>query len=86
MSDPDEVARLLGVLRRHCDDVGTDYDAIEKQVMGGRLNPDAADYLPTMERLARLGVDLVVLNVRPRQQLEWVEKLAAEVVPRLAAL
>lgn len=70
VSDPDEVARLLDVLRRHCDTVGTDYDAIEKQVMGGRLNPDAEDYLPAMERLAGLGVDLVVLTVRPGRQLE----------------
>ncbi|MEZ3159465.1 LLM class F420-dependent oxidoreductase [Microbacterium sp. BWT-B31] len=84
--DPDEVAHLLGVLRRHCDDVGTDYDAIQKQVMGGALDPDAPDYLPAMERLSALGVDLVVLGVRPNRQLEWVEKLAAQVVPRLAEL
>jgi F420-dependent oxidoreductase-like protein len=86
VSDPDEVERLLGVLRRHCDAVGTDYDAIEKQVMGSRLDPDAADFLPTIERLAASGVDLVVLGVRPNQQLQWIEKLTKDVVPRLAAL
>lgn len=86
VSDPDEVERLLGVLRRHCDDVGTEYDAIEKQVMGGRLDPDASDYFSMMERLARIGIDLVVLNVRPNRQQEWVEKLAADVVPRIASM
>lgn len=82
-SIPEEVAHLLDALRRHCDDLGTDFDAIEKQVMGGRLNPDASDYFATMERFAALGIDLVVLNVRPNAQLEWIERLSTEVVSRL---
>lgn len=82
-SIPEEVAHLLDALRRHCDDLGTDYDAIEKQVMGGRLDPGADDYLATIERFAALGVDLVVLNVRPNAQLEWIERLSTDVLPRL---
>lgn len=85
-SVPDDVARLLDALRRHCDDVGTDYDAIEKQAMAGRLNPDAQDYFATIERLASLGIDLVVLNVRPNAQLAWIEKLSRDVIPRLRDL
>jgi F420-dependent oxidoreductase-like protein len=84
--DPDEVAHLLDVLRRHCDTVGTDYDAIEKQVMTTRLTPDTAEYWSTMERLAGLGVDLVVMGVRPNDQVGSVERYAAEALPRLAEL
>ncbi|WP_417563023.1 LLM class F420-dependent oxidoreductase [Microbacterium sp.] len=82
-SDPDEAAHLLDVLRRHCDTVGTDYDAIEKQVMGTRLDPSAPEFWPSMQRFAALGVDLVVFGVRPNAQQAWVETLAADVVPRL---
>lgn len=85
-SEPDAVAELLDVLRGHCDALGTDYDAIEKQVMASRLDPDDADFYPTVQRYADLGVDLVVLGVRPNRQLEWTERLAAEVVPRLREL
>jgi F420-dependent oxidoreductase-like protein len=84
--DPDEVAHLLDVLRRHCDTVGTDYDAIEKQVMATRLQPSDDAYWPTMERLAALGVDLVVMGAHPNDQVGSVERFATEVVPRLAEL
>lgn len=83
-ADPEEVADLLDVLRRHCDDVGTDYDAIEKQALAGRLNPDAPGWLDQVKRLRDLGIDLVVLSVRPDRQLEWVTRLADEVVPRVS--
>ncbi|WP_029146532.1 LLM class F420-dependent oxidoreductase [Microbacterium luticocti] len=85
-ADPDEAAHLLDVLRRHCDTVGTDYDAIEKQVMGTRLDPGDARFWPTMERFAAIGIDLVVFGVRPGHQLESVEALAAGVLPRLREL
>jgi F420-dependent oxidoreductase-like protein len=85
-SDPDEAAHLLDVLRRHCDALGTDYDAIEKQVMGTRLDTSDPGFWPAMERFAALGVDLVVFGVRPGHQLESVETLAADVLPRLSQL
>jgi F420-dependent oxidoreductase-like protein len=85
-ADPDDAAHLLDVLRRHCDAAGTDYDAIEKQVMGSRLDPASAQFWPTMERFAALGVDLVVFGVRSGRQVESVETLAADVVPRLTEL
>lgn len=85
-SDPDEVEHLLGVLRGHCDRLGTDYDAIEKQVMMTRADPSSPEFLPAIERYARAGVDLVVLGVRPGHQVESVEELAEHVLPRLAGV
>jgi F420-dependent oxidoreductase-like protein len=86
VSDPGEVERLLGVLRDHCDRLGTDYDAIEKQVMGSRFDTSAPEFLPTMRRLADAGVDLVVFGLPRGAQREAAEKLVAEVVPALAGL
>src|SRR4051794_12980060 len=53
------VRHKLDVLRRHCDAVGRDYDAIEK-TMSSRL---AADDTPRAftERVAALGIDHVIL-------------------------
>ncbi|MDQ1129685.1 LLM class F420-dependent oxidoreductase [Microbacterium sp. SORGH_AS_0888] len=85
-SDPDQVVHLLEVLRRHCDDVGTDYDAIEKQVMANGLDRSAPDFLPTMQRLGDAGVQLAVFGVRPQTQRETAEEIVRDVVPALAAL
>ncbi|HKT56802.1 MAG TPA: LLM class F420-dependent oxidoreductase [Microbacterium sp.] len=84
--EPEAVAHLLDVLRRHCDTVGTDYDAIEKQIITTRLDPFADEYLAQAEQWAKLGIDLVVMGVRPNDQVGWTERLAADVVPRLAEL
>jgi F420-dependent oxidoreductase-like protein len=84
--DPDDVAHLLDVLRGHCDALGTDYDAIEKQIMATRLRPDSEEFWPTMERLAGLGIDLVVFGVRPNDQVATTSRLAEAVLPRLAEL
>ncbi|MGP3536388.1 LLM class F420-dependent oxidoreductase [Microbacterium sp. RD1] len=85
-NDPDEVAHLLDVLRRHCETVGTDYDAIEKTVIGSALDPFADTFLPHMERLAALGITQVALGARPADTVGQVERVAAEVLPRLAEL
>ncbi|MDX2377532.1 LLM class F420-dependent oxidoreductase [Microbacterium sp. LRZ72] len=82
-SDVDEVAHLMDVLRRHCDALGTDFDAIEKQVMAGRRDPFGDDFLPDMQRLRALGIDLAVLNVRKPDPRGWTERLATEVLPHL---
>lgn len=85
-SQPDDVAHLLEVLRRHCDALGTDYDAIEKQVMGTRLDPTDAQFWPAMERLSELGIDLVVFGVRPGDQVATTARIAEQVLPRLGEL
>ncbi|GGH44382.1 LLM class F420-dependent oxidoreductase [Microbacterium album] len=85
-SEPDEVAHLLDVLRGHCDRLGTDYDAIEKTVIASGADPFAPEFLGRMERLARLGITQVVLGNRPEDPAGAVERLAEEVLPRLAKL
>ena len=38
-SSPDDVEHKLDVLRRHCDDVGRDYDEIRKTIIANNLRP-----------------------------------------------
>lgn len=84
---PEEVQHKLDVLRAHCDDVGTDYDAIEKTVIVG-ADPVGAtdDFLATAEAYAGLGVDMVVAGPAGDDPVAWTTEVAARVVPRLASL
>src|ERR1700728_162640 len=59
-SSPDVVRHKLDVLRGHCDDLGRDYDSIQKTILA-QVNPegDVSEFLSAMERYAALGIDLV---------------------------
>ncbi|MHA3703821.1 LLM class F420-dependent oxidoreductase [Jatrophihabitans sp. YIM 134969] len=55
-----DLAHKLDVLRRHCDDVGRDYDEIEKTVMGpmdiGADGENVDAFVETLRGYAELGV------------------------------
>jgi alkanesulfonate monooxygenase SsuD/methylene tetrahydromethanopterin reductase-like flavin-dependent oxidoreductase (luciferase family) len=85
--DPDVVAHKLEVLARHCDAEGRDPATIEKTILGfGDPLDDVDAFVATMDRYARLGVDLVeVMPVGP-DPVGWVARFGEQVVPRLAEL
>ncbi|MFG6443879.1 LLM class F420-dependent oxidoreductase [Microbacterium sp. P07] len=87
-AEPAEVARLLDVLRAHCDRLGTDYDAIEKTVISGSRDPYSTEFLGEMQQLADLGVTMVVLGRDPADSdpVGQVARISEEVLPRLAQL
>ncbi len=76
------------VLRHHCDDVGRDYDSIERTVLGqwrgGRQA--AADLISTCRELAQAGVQHTILSIVGRDEPAAVEILGREVIPAVAAL
>jgi F420-dependent oxidoreductase-like protein len=82
---PEQIAHKLDVLRRHCDDVGTDYDAIEKTFMG-RLDPvaDPDAFLSSMGEYAALGIDLVTIYPTAGDPVAWTTSVVEDVVPRLS--
>ena len=51
----DDYAHKLDVLRRHCDDVGRDYDQIEKTIMVPWRPDDVDGQLRELEHMASLG-------------------------------
>jgi alkanesulfonate monooxygenase len=80
-----DLAHKLGVLRAHCEQVGRDYDTIEKTVLlpldrgarGERVPPLLAE----LRRLGAIGIDHVIGPVRGGDPQAAVELLGKRVVP-----
>jgi F420-dependent oxidoreductase-like protein len=73
---PDEVAQKLDVLRRHCDDVGRDFDEIEVTAMFRNLptDPSTDDVLMAADEFARIGVSSLVTGAVGDDPAGWLEK------------
>lgn len=84
---PEAIAHKLEVLRRHCDDVGRDFDDIEKTMIGS-MDPtaDVDAFLTAMKPYADLGVSLVTLTPQGDDPVAWTTTVCEEVLPRLADL
>ena len=82
------VRTKLEVLRRHCDEVGSDYATIEKTTLGGvHLAPGhqtAADVLAQLRALADLGVQHAIFNMPNVQALAPLEVFGREIIPEVA--
>jgi len=78
------------VLRRHCDAVGRDYDAIEKTVYyltdvgeNGERVPAVLDDLTT---LAKAGANTAIGALRGVETITPIEIVGRQIIPRIAAL
>ena len=83
---PGDVAHKLDVLRGHCAAEDRDYDSIEKTVLITR--PALADvdrFLADVAEYAALGVTEVE-TMPDRHPVEFAERLAEQVMPRLSAI
>jgi alkanesulfonate monooxygenase len=76
-----EVAHKLEVLRRHCDDLGRDYDEIEKTVMAPFDLSDVDGLLRELERLAGLGIQHVHGRLPDVSTIAPIELMGEKVVP-----
>ena len=84
---PEVVAHKLDVLRRHCDDVGRDYDSIRKTMIAmGDPVADRDGFLSSMERYAAAGISLVTLVPQGDDPVAWTSRLCEDVLPRLKGL
>jgi alkanesulfonate monooxygenase len=85
-----ELEHKLDVLRRHCDELGRDYDEIEKTVMRpldpGANGENVDELLRELERLGKLGVAHVHSRVRDVETIRPLEILAERVIPAIADL
>jgi F420-dependent oxidoreductase-like protein len=89
-SDVEGTRHKLDVLRRHCDDVGRDYDEIDKTIVNG---VDGADpvaepdgFVREMAEYAALGFDLVTLMPPTDDPVGWTTAVCEGVLPRLSEL
>ena len=90
VGDTPELEHKLDVLRKHCDDVGRDYDEIRKTVIT-RLDPGphgehAGEILARLERLAALGVTHVQTQVPNVFEIRPLETFAERIIPAAANL
>jgi F420-dependent oxidoreductase-like protein len=85
-----ELEHKLDVLRRHCDEVGRNYDEIEKTVMGpldpGPDGENVEELIGSMRRLASLGVTHYHGSVPGVASLTPLKLLGERVIPEVAAL
>jgi alkanesulfonate monooxygenase SsuD/methylene tetrahydromethanopterin reductase-like flavin-dependent oxidoreductase (luciferase family) len=87
-SDPKEFRHKMDVLRRHCDEVGRDFDEIERfaglRLMrpGGRQRLAAAEILDNVGELAEVGAQGVFLVLPRVSEPETIEQFAEEVIAR----
>jgi alkanesulfonate monooxygenase len=83
-----DLAHKLDVLRRHCDDLGRDYDSIEKTVMGpldpGPDGSNAGALIDSMRAMAALGITHYHGSVPDVASIRPLELLAECVMPEAA--
>jgi F420-dependent oxidoreductase-like protein len=85
-TSPADVAHKFDVLREHCAAEGRDYDGIEKTVLITR--PALADvdaFVSDAAEYAALGA-VEVQTMPDRHPVEYAERLAEQVAPRIAKL
>ncbi len=84
----DAVRAKLEVLRRHCDEVGRDYAAVEKTVLDSvHLAPgklDAAGVIARCRDLSALGVQHVIFNMPNVQEIAPLDTFGREIIPAVA--
>lgn len=72
---PDEVAHKLDVLRGHCDDLGRDYDEIEKTIIvGDEPLADPDGFRRNMEAFSELGITKSWISIRGDDPVAFVEQ------------
>ncbi|MEV0034089.1 LLM class F420-dependent oxidoreductase [Nocardia sp. NPDC050793] len=85
---PQDVEHKLDVLRRHCDEVGRDYDEIRKTIMASSPRPtlDTRDeFVRAMADYAKLGVQAAIVVPTTGSPAAWIDGFAPA-VPQLAEL
>jgi F420-dependent oxidoreductase-like protein len=85
-----ELAHKLDVLRQHCEDIGRDYDEIQKTVMmpfdPGPNGENADAILERFEEMAGLGVTHVHGSLKDVGTFRPIEVMAEKVIPAAANL
>jgi F420-dependent oxidoreductase-like protein len=86
----DSVRSRLEILKRHCDDVGRNYDDIERtsldavHIAPGQMS--AADVIKQCQELSSIGIQHAIFNMPNVHDITPLEVFAREIIPEVAAL
>jgi len=84
---PDAIRHKLEVLRGHCEQVGTDYEALEKtMIFRGDPTQDPDAFLAVMETYATLGISMITMTPPGDDPVAWATDMSERVVPRLSEI
>jgi alkanesulfonate monooxygenase len=86
----EEMARKLDVLKRHCEDVGRDYDEIERTALGqvylGPGGVSVSDLIGLCRSLAGIGIQHFIFSMPNDHEITPIETIGREVIPEVADL
>jgi F420-dependent oxidoreductase-like protein len=84
----DLLRHKLDVLKAHCDDLGRDYDTIERTTLGtvhlapGAMTPD--DVIATCRDLADAGIQHAIFNMPNTHEITPIETFGETIIPAVA--
>jgi F420-dependent oxidoreductase-like protein len=85
--DATVVAQKLDVLRRHCDNLGRNFDDIEVTTLVNVEDGMSHDeILMAVESLSEVGVHTVVARSSQREPSKWLEDTWGRVIPELSGM
>lgn len=86
---PDVLRHKLSVLRRHCEDVGRDYEEVERTALGTvNLAPGgvtAEEVIEMCRGLGEIGIQHLIFNMPNVYEIKPLETFAERIIPAVAA-
>jgi F420-dependent oxidoreductase-like protein len=84
----EEVQHKLDVLKKHCQDVGRNYDEIEKtalwQIRDEAVDPEAI--IETAKHLKEMGFDQMIVGIRKAYEIEPLKIFGEKIIPEVSKL
>jgi F420-dependent oxidoreductase-like protein len=84
------IRHKLEVLRRHCEDVGRDYEEIERTALGSvNLGPEGMspdDVIEMCADLGQAGIEHLIINMPNVHEISPLETIGQKVIPAVAEL
>jgi F420-dependent oxidoreductase-like protein len=86
----DTIRHKLNVLRRHCEDVGRDYEEIERTALGTvNLAPDrmtSEEVIGLCREMSEAGIEHLIFNMPNVHEIKPLETFGEEIIPAVAEL
>ncbi len=83
-----ELVHKLDILKKHCKDVGRDYNEIEKTVLAfaDGENMDADEIITECKGLKEFGIDHVIYSIKNVENIEPLRVFGKSVIPQVSKL